>query len=247
MIYLYTGTPGSGKSYHAAEVVDRALRRKIPVIANFEVNQNPKRHKGEYIYIDTLDMTPDFFMRYAEEHFKPGRDEHQGIIIIDEAQIPFNSREGLNRNRMKWISFFSKHRHYFYDIILITQHDRMIDRQIRSLVETEYKHRKLTNFGAKGWLLIVIFHKMFVGVRYWYPIQEKVSSEFFNLSKRVCKLYDTFKRFDTPTAQPAISDFAAKAAEFNKIHFQTDEQHDDTACDEEPVEEIPEEKDGELL
>lgn len=247
MIYLYTGTPGSGKSYHAAQVVDRALHRKIPVIANFEVNQNPKRHKGEYIYIDTLDMTPDFFMRYAEEHFKPGRDEHQGIIIIDEAQIPFNSREGLNRNRMKWISFFSKHRHYFYDIILITQHDRMIDRQIRSLVETEYKHRKLTNFGAKGWLMIVIFHKMFVGVRYWYPIQEKVSAEFFNLSKRVCKLYDTFKRFDTPTAQPAISDFAAKAAEFNKIHFQTDEQHDDTACDEEPVEEIPEEKDGELL
>lgn len=42
MIYLYTGTPGSGKSYHAAEVVDRALRRKVPVIANFQVNLNPK-------------------------------------------------------------------------------------------------------------------------------------------------------------------------------------------------------------
>lgn len=235
MIFLYTGTPGSGKSYHAAEVVDRALRRKMPVIANFEVNLNPKKHKGEFIYIDTLDMTPDFFMSYAEEHFKPGRDEHQGIIIIDEAQIPFNSREGLNRNRMKWISFFSKHRHYFYDIILITQHDRMIDRQIRSLVETEYKHRKLTNFGAKGWFMIVIFHKMFVGVRYWYPIQEKVSSEFFNLSKRVCRLYDTFKRFEVPSAQPAASDFAAKAAEFNKNHFAP------------APEELPEEKEGEAV
>lgn len=235
MIFLYTGTPGSGKSYHAAEVVDRALRRKLPVIANFEVNLNPKKHKGEFIYIDTLDMTPDFFMSYAEEHFIPGRDEHQGIIIIDEAQIPFNSREGLNRNRMKWISFFSKHRHYFYDIILITQHDRMIDRQIRSLVETEYKHRKLTNFGAKGWFMIVIFHKMFVGVRYWYPIQEKVSSEFFNLSRRVCNLYDTFKRFEASCAQPSNSDFAVKAAEFNKKHFA------------EAPEELPEEKDGEAV
>lgn len=241
MIYLYTGTPGSGKSYHAAQVVDRALRRNMPVIANFEVNLDEKKHKGEYIYIDTLDMTPDFFMSYAEEHFKPGRNEHQGIIIIDEAQIPFNSREGLNRNRMKWISFFSKHRHYFYDIILITQHDRMIDRQIRSLVETEYKHRKLTNFGAKGWLMIVIFHKMFVAVQYWYPIQEKVGSEFFNLSKRVCKLYDTFKRFETPTAQPALSDFAAKAAEFNKTHLQT--QTEVSA----PDEELTEEKDGEAV
>lgn len=235
MIFLYTGTPGSGKSYHAAEVVDRALRRKLPVIANFEVNLNPKKHKGEFIYIDTLDMTPDFFMSYAEEHFIPGRDEHQGIIIIDEAQIPFNSREGLNRNRMKWISFFSNHRHYFYDIILITQHDRMIDRQIRFLVETEYKHRKLTNFGVKGWFMIFIFHKMFVGVQYWYPIQEKVSSEFFNLSKRVCKLYDTFKRFESSNVQPAQSYFAAKAAEFNKKHFAP------------APEELPEEKDGESV
>lgn len=216
MIYLYTGTPGSGKSYHAAEVVDRALRRGIPVIANFEVNLNPKKHKAEFLMIDTLDMTPDTFMRYAEEHFKPGRDEHQGIIIIDEAQIPFNSREGLNRNRMKWISFFSKHRHYFYDIILITQHDRMLDRQIRSLVETEYKHRKLTNFGAKGWFMIVLFHKMFVAVQYWYPIQERVSAEFFNLRRNVCKLYDTFKRFEKPADETPSDDFKALAAEFNK-------------------------------
>lgn len=216
MIYLYTGTPGSGKSYHAAEVVDRALRRGIPVIANFEVNLNPKKHKAEFLMIDTLDMTPETFMRYAEEHFKPGRNEHQGVIIIDEAQIPFNSREGLNRNRMKWISFFSKHRHYFYDIILITQHDRMLDRQIRSLVETEYKHRKLTNFGAKGWFMIVIFHKMFVAVQYWYPIQEKVSAEFFNLRKSVCKLYDTFKRFEKPADETPVDDFKARAAEFNK-------------------------------
>lgn len=216
MIYLYTGTPGSGKSYHAAEVVDRALRRKIPVIANFEINKHPKKHKGEFVMIDTLDMTPDYFMQYAEEHFHAGRDEHQGIIIIDEAQIPFNSREGLNRNRMKWINFFSKHRHYFYDIILITQNDRMLDRQIRSLVETEYKHRKLTNFGAKGWFMIVLFHKMFVAVQYWYPIQERVGSEFFNLRKSVCKIYDTFKKFEQPADQSSPDNFKTLAAKFNK-------------------------------
>lgn len=215
MIYLYTGTPGSGKSYHAAEVVDRALRRRIPVIANFEINKNPKKHKGEFLMIDTLDMKPEIFISYAETHFKAGRNEHQGIIIIDEAQIPFNSREGLNRNRMNWINFFSKHRHYFYDIILITQNDRMLDRQIRSLVETEYKHRKLTNFGAKGWFMIVLFHKMFVGVQYWYPIQEKVGAEFFNLRRSVCRLYDTFKKFEKPAHQNEESDFKALAAKYN--------------------------------
>ncbi len=214
MIYLYTGTPGSGKSYHAAEVVHRALKRGIPVLANFEVNPT-KKHKGEYIYIDTLDMKPDIFTRYAEEHFKPGRNEHQGIIIIDEAQIPFNSRNGLDRSRMQWINFFSKHRHYFYDIILITQNDRMIDRQIRSLVETEYKHRKLTNYGAKGWFMIVIFRKMFVAVQYWYPIQERVGAEFFNLRPAICKLYDTFKRFEKPSEESSAEDMQKKIAEFN--------------------------------
>ena len=140
-VVMYTGTPGSGKSYHAAEVVDRALRRKIPVIANFQVNLNPKKHKGEFVYIPTLEMTVDKFKQYAQEHFDSSkRDEHQGVIIIDEAQIPFNSRDGLNKDRMKWIEFFSQHRHYFYDIILITQNDRMIDRLgVENALYTLYK------------------------------------------------------------------------------------------------------------
>lgn len=222
MIYLYTGTPGSGKSYHAAEVVDRALKRGLPVIANFQVNTSiNKRYKGDYVYIPTLEMNVDTFENYAREHFDSSkRNEHQGLIIIDEAQIPFNSRDGLNKNRMRWLEFFSQHRHYFYDIILITQNDRMLDRQIRSLVETEYKHRKLTNYGAKGMLMIVIFRKMFVAVQYWYPIQERVGSEFFNLRKRVCALYDTFKQFDKPQdgeKQEAAqtSDIKSRIAAFN--------------------------------
>lgn len=213
MIYLYTGTPGSGKSYHAAEVINKALRRGMPVLANFEINYNPKKHKGDFVYIPTLELSADFFKEYAAAHFRSSK-ESQGIIIIDEAQIPFNSRDGLNRARMRWIEFFSTHRHYGYDIILITQMDRMIDRQVRGLVETEYKHRKLTNFGAKGWFMIVLFHKMFVAVQYWYPIQEKVGSEFFNCRRSVYTLYDTFKHFDKPQEE-AAEDLKARIAAFN--------------------------------
>lgn len=63
--------------------------------------------------------------------------------------------------------------------------------------------------------MIVIFHKMFVAVQYWYPIQEKVSAEFFNLRKSVCKLYDTFKRFEKPADETPVDDFKARAAAFN--------------------------------
>lgn len=36
---------------------------------------------------------------------------------------------------------------------MIAQADRMIDRQIRALIETETKHRKLNNYGFGGMVL----------------------------------------------------------------------------------------------
>ena len=38
------------------------------------------------------------------------------------------------------MTFFSQHRKLGFNIILITQSDRMLDKQIRSLVEDEVKH-----------------------------------------------------------------------------------------------------------
>ncbi len=224
MITLYTGTPGSGKSYTAADMIDRALRRGIPVIANFEINVDPKKHKGEFVFIDTLKLDPAFFMDYAQRHFDPKKGEGQGLIFIDEAQIPFNPRTGYGSNdsnsRMAWINFFSKHRHYFWNIVLITQHDRMIDRQIRTLVEVEKKHRDLKNYGMKGFYMMLIFRKRFVQVSYWYTIQEKIGSQFFRISKRICKLYDTFKKFENDKDNAAderdkSEDMKRKIAEFN--------------------------------
>lgn len=39
MIYLFTGTPGSGKSLDVARVIKNKLRAKQPVICNFPVNE----------------------------------------------------------------------------------------------------------------------------------------------------------------------------------------------------------------
>jgi len=37
MIYLYSGTPGSGKSLHLANIIWQKLRSGRPVIANFPI------------------------------------------------------------------------------------------------------------------------------------------------------------------------------------------------------------------
>lgn len=194
MIYLYTGTPGSGKSYHATNVIDRALRRGINIISNYNVFLN-KKHKAEFTFIDIYEMSVNFFVEYARLKHKP-RKESQTIIVIDEASIIFNSRDGLNKNRAEWIKFFATHRHLGFDVILITQMDRSLDRQIRGLIEKEFKHRNLLCYGWKGLMMLLIFRKRFVAVEYWYPLGEKTGSTFFSIKKKVMNMYDSFGSFD---------------------------------------------------
>ena len=97
----------------------------------------------------------------------------QTLIIIDEAQLIFNSRDwnGKNGDRMQWIKFFSQHRKYGYNIILIAQFDRMIDRQIRSLVEYEVAHMKMSNFFK------FLPFTSFMAVMRWYGQKMKVGHD----------------------------------------------------------------------
>lgn len=194
MIYLFTGTPGSGKSLHLAKLILFRLNHKLKnrrVIANFEIDEKFNK-KGEFVYIDNLDLTPDKLIKYSYENFKPGI-ENQCMLCIDECQILFNSRDWQKmKNRMDWIKFFTQHRKLGYDIYLITQQDRLIDRQIRNLAEYEVKHRKVNNFKI-GRLLPM---STFVAITYWYGVNEKLDTEFFTYKKKYGNLYNSYKIFD---------------------------------------------------
>lgn len=193
MISIYTGTPGSGKSYHATEKIDIALRRGVNVICNYSIKTNA-RHKGIFVYKKNADLTVDYLMRFAMKFHEPEK-ESQTVIVIDEAHIKFNSRGYNMKERLEWLEFLAVTRHIGYDVILITQNDRAIDRQVRGLVEYNFKHRKLTSMGIKGWFLVFICHKKFVYVKYWYVLNEKVESYFFNIKKKTAALYDAFALF----------------------------------------------------
>ncbi|MEG1709606.1 MAG: zonular occludens toxin domain-containing protein, partial [Anaerovoracaceae bacterium] len=157
MIYLYTGTPGSGKSLHCAEVLYRSLMRGTNVIANFDINLTvfgkkslkQQRKMGAFLYLDNSDITPKYLFDYSVSFHRRNTNGHivegQTLVVIDECQILFNSRDWQAKDRMKWATFFTQHRKYGFDIILITQFDRLIDRQIRCLVEYEVIHRNVRN------------------------------------------------------------------------------------------------------
>lgn len=205
MLSLYSGTPGSGKSLHVAERIYIRGRRKLLTIGNFEINKKAIKKKGykkiPYIYLENSEITPEKLIEISQDYFakknKPIK-EDEILLVLDEAQIIFNARNWQQVGRDKWLSFFTQHRKYGYEIVLIAQFDGMIDKQIRSLIEYQFIHRKVSNFGIIGKLMAIFaLGKLFVAVQIWYPLGERIGSEMFVARKKYYSIYNTFADFGT--------------------------------------------------
>ena len=70
------------------------------VVANFEINLDKiKRFKGNYIYLDNVEITPDRLMQIGSDHVKKiWQTRGQYSLVIDECQILFNSRVAVRRS-----------------------------------------------------------------------------------------------------------------------------------------------------
>jgi len=200
MITLFSGTPGSGKSLHLARFVrDELAVRKNTVIANFPINmeqvsKNGKKRTGKFIYLENDKLTVPYLKQHAQENHKVGK-EGQTLLVIDEAGVMFNARDYGSFDRMPWINFLMTHRHYGFNVILVSQVDRLIDRQIRAFIEYDVKHRKANNYKFIGLMLTLLHIPVFVAITYWYGIRERCSAEFFRYRRKDSRLYDTYMLF----------------------------------------------------
>ncbi len=197
MIEIYTGTVGSGKSYHA---LARGLSKircigNRYVIANFPIKAKTKKEKTRWLYFDNEDIT---VMKLIELSFQLGAYGHEGhtLIILDEAGLMFNSRDWqVNANdRKEWIKFFSQSRKFGFDVVLIAQDVRMIDRQIRAMAEYEIKHIKANQYKLFKLLPITVFFY----VAFWSGGRFKGNLEMDFLKPWVARKYDTMKMFSMP-------------------------------------------------
>lgn len=193
MIRIYTGTPGSGKSLHAVQRVLNYLRASRQVIANFPLKYEDlklKDRKGKFFYLPNENLSVDYLYQFNNlYHDEAG--EHQSLLILDEASVPFNVRSSNDKNRLKWCSFFAQHRKFGFEVVLISQNMRQIDRQIRDLIEIEVVHRKLNNFSFFKFLPF----SYFVAVERNVAVKEKNDHLFFTYNKYYGNLYDTFYDF----------------------------------------------------
>ena len=102
MIKLYSGTPGSGKSLHAARDIIVRSQLGEPIVGNFECDLL-RYKRANFTYCPNDELTPEFLREYSRKFFKGRRpsakDEGSILLVIDECQLLFNSREWQRENR----------------------------------------------------------------------------------------------------------------------------------------------------
>lgn len=216
MITLYSGTPGSGKSLHLIKVILNNLKLGRDVICNFPIKFNDKEklkgYEDKFFYILNENFTINSLLEHAiDRGYFDKKKESQCMCIYDEAGGKYNTRDFNSKDRMEWIDFFSQHRKCGFDFILVSQSDRMIDRQIRTLFETEKEHRKLNNFGPFAFLPF----KYFVAIERWYVAKEKVDVEYFRFKKDIGNRYDSMKMFDGFKLSPEL----LKKVKFREYYY----------------------------
>ena len=95
-IFLYSGTPGSGKSLHSAKDITEWARKGLPVLTNFDVDLS-RYPKANHSYVDDDDLTPKFLAEFSRNFFGgrklTKKDEDTILLVIDECQLTFNSRD----------------------------------------------------------------------------------------------------------------------------------------------------------
>ena len=209
-IYLYSGTPGSGKSLHAAKTITEWFKKGKPVVTNFELDTS-KFPNALHSYVEDDELTPDWLLSYSLSYFADRKvtkkDEDTILLVIDECQLLFNSRDYQKKDRKIWIKFFTQHRKLGYRVILIAQMDKMLDKQIRGVIEYEFIHRKLSNFGKAGKLLTVAMAgETFTAVQMWYPLKLKIGTSLFRAKKKYYSIYDSYVTFGNPKALPSLAE-----------------------------------------
>ena len=79
-LYVYSGVPGSGKSYHACRDL---ITNKGPSITNMRVYG-----VDNVAVLDLRDIKPKMLMAYSLQYFKDRRFmENELLLVIDEAQL----------------------------------------------------------------------------------------------------------------------------------------------------------------
>ncbi|TMP53176.1 zonular occludens toxin domain-containing protein [Pseudoalteromonas sp. S1612] len=157
MINGIQGKPGGGKSYEAVvtHIIPTVTKDKRKVVTNLPLNVDKFCDVyGEYCR-DLIEIVDGEFHNYGGERPFSKKDHYlqyenwqneQGqkvYFFIDECHLAMPS----TGTEKELTEFFSMHRHYGFDIMLITQNFRKVNRDIRDMIQMSYRCIKKSHMG----------------------------------------------------------------------------------------------------
>ena len=136
MLYLYTGVPGAGKTLYAvSNLVKRKDFKDRPIFVDGIKDLDHDK-------INYFDIPEGESIQTWPKWAPPG-----AIIVVDECQRIFRPRPSGSKVP-DYVAEPETHRQRGLDFILITQHPRLIDINLRSLIE-HHTHLGKTNLGLR--------------------------------------------------------------------------------------------------
>lgn len=192
MITLYSGIPGSGKTYKMVAELSRC-KDKYYVVHN--IDGLVEGYLGEFginfiEYCTKENMeVPDFFSKEYQIKFCAAVHEKYNrsvLVIIDEAHEWFSVN---SKNLKMWLSY---HRHIDQDIWLVAHRSTNIPAMYRSFIEIEFRAKSGSFMGVPGYFL---YNRILGGQASGYT-KERKQQKIFDIYKS--QLINTDKKRKTP-------------------------------------------------
>lgn len=197
MIEIFQGRIGGGKSYFAVERTAKKLAEGGYVYSNIEFNlpglaRLIGKKYGVYHDPDALRELPEGVHGWWDM-VEWGVRECPVLVIIDEAQVFYNSRDWSKTQGQhgRMLSFLTQSRKACVDVIFITQHGDNIDKQFRLLAHRFWSFRDMKQVA----LLSDFMSNYFLAVCCDYS-GEKQFSQMVRKDRRVYGAYDTLSFLD---------------------------------------------------
>lgn len=212
MIYAICGTPGSYKSAYANEkFLLPALRKGRHVYTNMEGLE--PTYIAVYYDLDPIDVSEHLHYlgrvydddgKYTEDpnlvrYFYKDLPEN-ALVIIDEAQNYYNSRdfkEGYSNELIPWLT---KHRHFGNDVVWIAQSLESVDITFRRNTALTYSLRRMEHLGLKNRSIIYIFDRANLDVRY-------LARKTYSPDPDIFKIYSSYQNKDVKETRTSYNVF----------------------------------------
>lgn len=138
MIQVYTGVPGSGKSYKMVYDLKRLTDREPDVVVISNINGLKISHLDFDALVKSAGDVEQFFRMETQQKLN---DEHGRILyVLDECQSYFPKGK-----KLPWTeNYFQRHRHLGHYVFLATQSVTLINTGLKPLIEFEFNAARRT-------------------------------------------------------------------------------------------------------